>query len=247
MLNLNTLPKRKKLLAFSFFLILLGYIFYYGAHRPGNNLFGQTVWSLSTKEKVIALTFDDGPNPIYTKQILDILRNHDVKATFFLLGENAERYPDIAKSVVQAGHVIGNHTFGHATLGLRLPSEIETEIKQAEEIILNVTGVKPVFFRPPRGHRNPFLFQVTKKMGYVVVGWSVDPKDWSRPTAEKITKRILTKIKPGAIILFHDGSEKPEDKGFDDRSQTVATLPIILEELKSQGYRLVTIKELLEM
>jgi peptidoglycan/xylan/chitin deacetylase (PgdA/CDA1 family) len=222
---------------------IFGTILYNAACNPRSSLFGPIIWHSPTSEKVIALTFDDGPNPPYTQEILKILEEYSIKATFFLWGQNVREYPEVAREIASAGHAIGNHTYSHPPLIIirRSLSQIESEIVQAENIIFHTTGVRPTIFRPPSGLRGPLLFRVTRKRGYTVIQWSVDAKDWEKPGADIIVKRVLAGTEPGAIILLHDGSGIMEN----DSSQTVAALPVIIEELLSRGYYFVTIPELI--
>jgi peptidoglycan/xylan/chitin deacetylase (PgdA/CDA1 family) len=208
----------------------------FGALYPRSQVFGPAVWRGDPSARVVALTFDDGPNPLYTPAILDILRQQNVKATFFMVGKFVDRYPEIARRVVQEGHAVGNHTYTHPDLVTEKPKDIGEEIVRTQEAILRATGVRCSLFRPPYGMRTPLVFKQTRREGLQVVEWSVSSQDWRHPGTEVIVKRILRRTRAGAIFLFHDG------RG--DRSQTVEALPIIIEALRRQGYSFATVPEL---
>lgn len=180
-----------------------------------------------SKQKICALTFDDGPSP-YTKQILKILDSYGIKATFFLIGKHVEKHPDIARLIAAKGHTIGNHTFSHPPLGKLSSTSIKKEIVRAEEAIFNATGVKPVWFRPPMRSINYEVFYIAQKSGLRLVLWDVDPFDWQKPGSSAIYARVIRSVKPNSVILLHDGGG--------DRSQTISALPAIIEALQRKGY-----------
>lgn len=179
--------------------------------------------------KQVYLTFDDGPNEPYTSQILEILRGENVGATFFVCGKNVARYPETAKKIVQEGHVIGNHSYSHSFFSTLL-GLIKKEIRETNQIIETTTGIRPKLLRPPWGLVAPWLKALVPEMKIIL--WDINSRDWLKPRAEKIIKRVVKPIRPGAIILLHDGKEI---RGG-DRSQTVAALPTIIKTLKSQNY-----------
>jgi chitin deacetylase len=193
---------------------------------------------LPPKDKVIALTFDDGPWPGYTAQVLNILRENNIKATFFVVGQNLKNYPNLGKQIVAEGHVIGNHTWHHWYHFFN-PQAAAFEIDNTSELISQITGAKTTLFRPPGGMLHNGLASYAKGKKYTVVMWSVDSVDYSRPSAPILTSRVLKASKPGSIVLMHDGGG--------NRSQTVAALPQMISKLRQQGYRFVTIPELLEL
>ncbi|GBC98430.1 Peptidoglycan-N-acetylglucosamine deacetylase [bacterium HR17] len=189
--------------------------------------------------KVVALTFDDGPHPIFTPQILDILKGYGVRATFFLIGERAERYPELARRIVAEGHEIGNHTYSHpADLPRRDWEAIRQEIAKGAEAIERVTGVRPKLFRPPRGYLNYRVHTAAQLEGLTVVLWTVSADHHDAPTPEAMAQRVLKAVHPGAIILMHDGR-------VPIRWKDVKALPLILDRLRRCGYRFVTVSELL--
>jgi peptidoglycan/xylan/chitin deacetylase (PgdA/CDA1 family) len=208
----------------------------FGALHPRSQVFGPALWRGDPSARVVALTFDDGPHAVFTPAILDILRQHGVKATFFMVGEQVERHPEIARRVVEEGHAVGNHTYTHPDLITEKPAEIGDEIVRTQEAILRATGVRCSLFRPPYGMRTPLVFRQTKRLGLQVVEWTISSQDWRSPGTDKIVKRVLRRVRPGAILLFHDG------RG--DRTETVEALPTIIEALTRRGYSFATIPEM---
>lgn len=190
----------------------------------------------------MALTFDDGPSEPYTSQVLDTLSRRGVKATFFVCGRNVEFYPQTAQRIVREGHLLGNHTYSHSKL-LTLLGLAAGETLRTGKIINRVTGMRPVFFRPPYGMPNPLFWRYLKGRGYQTVLWNVDAHDWQSPPAPMLAGRILSGVKPGAVILLHDGHNIIHG---DDRSQTVAAVPMIVEGLRRKGYQIVRLDELLD-
>lgn len=192
-------------------------------------------------EKCVALTFDDGPHPEYTLQILDILDKYDAKATFFVIGENADKYRDIVKEEYDRGHEIGNHTYTHPDLKKISASEFLEEIKKTKEIIEEITGETPVLFRPPGGYlNNSIVNELTEQNGIPVLwSWRQDTRDWACPSSSSISNSVLKNLKDGDIILFHDYNAK--------KSPTPAALETILSELSEKGYKFVTVSELMSM
>ncbi len=203
-----------------------------------------TVFKVATADKIVAITFDDGPSEQWTPQILDELKAAGVKATFFMLGEHVEQYSDIARRVAEEGHEIGNHTYDHRGLLYFTPQELEQEIRDTERIIRDATGLSTVYFRPPKAWITAVEKKQLKEMGYQVVLWTLNSKDWVTFDDKYIAKYLLKHIQPGDIILFHDsGGVFHIDQG--DREETVKTLPILFKGLQQKGYRCVTISELL--
>lgn len=199
----------------------------------------EVVWNVSTDQKLVALTFDDGPNPVYTPQILDILQQYDAKATFFVLGKRVQMFPKIAIREVNDGHEIANHTFDHHYLIDVSAEKLKEEVEQTQEIIFDITEQLPHLFRPPGGYYNKTLIDLAKEDRFTVVMWSwyQDTKDWKKPGVHNIVNTVLNNVHNGDIILFHDLEG--------DCSQTVEALKIILPELKNQGYQFVTVSDLI--
>ena len=203
-----------------------------------------TVYRVDTKEKVVALTFDDGPSPVWTPQILDELEKAGVKATFFMVGKHVERYPEIARRVAREGHDIENHGYDHKVMLYYKTDELRKEIDDTEKVIEDVTGQTTRYFRPPKAWLTDAEKQKIREMGYSVVLWSLNSKDWVTFHDKQITSYILGHIRPGDIILFHDSGGVFSTEGG-DRSQTVKTIPRLARKLKERGYRFVTLSELL--
>jgi peptidoglycan-N-acetylglucosamine deacetylase len=201
---------------------------------------GDIVWEVPTHEKLIALTFDDGPDPADTPAILNLLKEYEAKATFFVIGKRAEQFPELIQREIHEGHEIANHTYSHMFFSKQMnPQKIEDEILKAEESISQVTGEKPHLFRPPGGYYGENLVDSAKKFRYQVILWSwhQDTEDWKRPGVHKIVAKVLNNARNGDIILFHDYVE--------GKTQTIEALKQILPELKERGYTFVTVSELM--
>lgn len=192
----------------------------------------------SREKKVIALTFDDGPHPKETDKVLDVLKKYDVKATFFIAGKHANWYPKPLIRASEEGHEIGNHTFTHPDISNLSSTQIQSEIKQCEDILVKLTGKKPTLFRPPYGsYRKEALAQIAKDSGYKIILWTtIDARDWQNPPASKIASTITENAKNGDIILLHDYAT----------DNTVEALEILIPEMQSKGFEFVTVSELLE-
>lgn len=196
------------------------------------------VRSVRTEQQVVALTFDDGPHPVVTPAVLDILRAHGVKATFFLLGEHCEKYPALVQRIAAEGHEIGNHGYSHKFLG-KMPLTVSVDdVVRTNAVIFELTGRQPTLFRPPGGSRSDALLACLREHGLTTVLWSIDPRDWSNPGPQRIRQRVLAGLRPGAIVILHDNR---------DPSDTVKALPDLLADLAARGYRVVTVGELLAM
>ncbi len=186
--------------------------------------------------KVVALTLDDGPWPGHTETILDILKENDVKATFFMVGYLAERYPDVAKRVVEEGHNVANHTYSHKILTKHDGETVRREIVEGSRALHEVTGVMPRWFRPPGGSFGQKVVSEVHRVNLELVMWDVDPQDWKKPGVDPMLDELLMRIGPGSVILLHDGGG--------DRTQTVELLPRLITELKARGYVFLTMDEL---
>jgi peptidoglycan-N-acetylglucosamine deacetylase len=204
----------------------------HGAFAPNSPVFGPVV-GRGPHERALYLTFDDGPNPYSTERIVRVLERDGVPATFFMVGRHVDRYPELARRVAQAGFGIGNHTYTHAKLALAGPRRTAREVRAAHEAILLRTGVAPTCFRAPHGYRNPYLRRATAAYGYRVFGWTFGVWDTARPGASVIRRRMGAGVRPGAVLLLHDGDgSDPEG----DRSQTAEALPVIIEDCWAMGY-----------
>ncbi|MDT9722264.1 polysaccharide deacetylase family protein [Paenibacillus sp. ClWae2A] len=194
----------------------------------------------SVREKVVAFTFDDGPHPVYTPQVLEIFRRAGGRATFFMIGQEMENHPEIAAEVHREGHEIANHTYTHPDLTKLTLEEAGEELQRAENLVQEVTGEPARCFRPPYFGVNDDILSLAAERGYRTIG-SVngDARDWDNPGVEHILERTRSAVKPGSVLIFHDG--------YGDRSQTVEAVRVLVEELAGEGYRLVTVSELLDI
>jgi peptidoglycan-N-acetylglucosamine deacetylase len=190
-----------------------------------------------SSQPYIAMTFDDGPHPRNTPRLLDMLRQRNIKATFYVIGQNVAMYPDITRRIVAEGHEIGNHTYTHRKLTILSDSEVRSEMVKTRSAIVSATGVQPRTMRPPYGA----LLQRQREMihseyGYPTIMWSVDPQDWKRPGVSVVRDRIVTQTHNGAIVLAHDL-----------HAPTVDAMPSTLDGLLAKGYKFVTVSQLLAL
>jgi peptidoglycan/xylan/chitin deacetylase (PgdA/CDA1 family) len=185
----------------------------------------------------VALTFDDGPSP-YTPQVLAVLEQYNVKATFFLWGQHVQQYPGYAQQALAAGNALGNHTWTHPYLTTLSDAGIMTELSNAQNAIKQATGYTPALFRPPYGEYSVSVLAAAGQLGLSsTILWSYAPLDWETPPPDVIVSRVLDNAADGSIILLHDGGG--------DRSNTVAALPAIIQGLQARGLRLVTVPQIL--
>lgn len=189
-------------------------------------------------DKKIAITFDDGPHPRNTPEILKILDKHGVKATFFVIGINAKNYPEALSMVIDAGHEIGNHTYSHQVLKSKTKEEIEKEIIETEKEISKNNDFSTTLIRPPCGFYDDSLVGLAENNEYKIVLWSIDTHDWAHASVESIVSTITKNVKGGDIILFHDY--------ISGENNTPTALQIIIPKLKNMGYEFVTVSELLQ-
>jgi peptidoglycan/xylan/chitin deacetylase (PgdA/CDA1 family) len=196
-----------------------------------------TVSSVHVDGPYIALTFDDGPNQKLTPRLLDLLAEHHIHVTFFVVGENAAEYPEILQRAVREGHEIGNHTWSHPNLAKMSDESVRSQIKRTEEAITNAIGSRPTLFRPPYGsvtaHQKRFIHD---ELGYEIILWEVDPLDWKNPGPNVVSSRILKETRPGSIVLAHD-----------IHAQTIQAMPATLTELEAKGFKFVTVSQLLKL
>ncbi len=204
-----------------------------------------TVYRVKGPQKLAALTFDDGPSPLWTPRILDELKRAGVKATFFVLGEHVVKYPEVAQRIVAEGHEIGNHTFTHHGLLYYTMDELEKEVRDAERAIKEVTGVTTKYFRPPKAWLTDDEKKKLREMGYEVILWSLNSKDWVTFDDKYMVGYINRNIQPGDIILFHDSGGVFSTEGG-SRKETVRSIYRLTERLREKGYEFVTISQLLE-
>jgi peptidoglycan/xylan/chitin deacetylase (PgdA/CDA1 family)/uncharacterized membrane protein YbhN (UPF0104 family) len=222
--------------------VLIVLVLAWGAFTPNTPLFGRVIgrgWVTAPKA---AITFDDGPSPEFTPLVLDALRAAGVRATFFVLGRNVRAHPDIARRIVDEGHELASHGDDHSLLTFEGPTGIARQLRVTDEAVERAVGRPPApLFRAPHGFRSPMLVPVARRLGYTVVGWTAGVWDTARPGIDRIVERSVSRLHPGAILLLHDadGSGNGED-----RSQTVAALPRIIDAGTSMGLEFVTISEL---
>jgi len=195
---------------------------------------------VATEEKRIAITFDDGPHPVHTAQILEMCARKGIRATFFVVGRRVRRFPEIAARIAAEGHDIGNHTDRHLPLSVFPPAMVRRELAVTHELVLRAAGVAPAFFRPPMGWFNEIVVNEAVRMGYRPVIGSIHPHDSRQPGADEIAEHVLSRIEPGAIIILHDGGWRIGA----DRSQTVRAADRITTELLEKGFRFETLGEL---
>ena len=198
---------------------------------------GVTFSRVSVGQNYVAMTFDDGPHPQNTPKLLDILRERNIKATFYVIGRNVDLYPAITRRIVAEGHEIGNHSYTHGNMSKMSDDKVREELKKTADAIARAAGVKPRTLRPPYGA----LLQTQRswihsEFGYPTIMWAVDPRDWQRPGPSVVTSRILSATTPGSIVLAHDL-----------HAPTVTAMPATLDGLLQKGYKFVTVSQLLAM
>ena len=216
----------------------------YAGMSPSVQAFGRVYSYVPVSQKLVALTFDDGPNGQYTERLLDILHDKGVRATFFVVGRNVDRQPALARRIVAEGHVLGNHTYSHSLwTPLMDDPHAARELVGCSEAVHRATGVWPSLFRPPHGYRSPWLVGLAHQQGYTVVEWSVATEEHHAASRQGIARSIVARVRPGAIILLHDGFETQQ--GY-NTSTTIEAVPLIIEALRAKGYQLVTVPQLLK-
>jgi peptidoglycan-N-acetylglucosamine deacetylase len=212
---------------------------------PRSWLYGPVFWHARTSERVVALTFDDGPCHPYTGHLLEILDREGIRATFFQVGNNVRREPNLAAEVASQ-HEVGNHTFTHPHLTWSRPGTVREELLRGQEAIHDATGTLPQLFRVPHGWYGPQVISVAEELGMRCVGWSVMAWDWDRPPTDVIQRRILHGVGPGGVTLLHDGQDTDAFPKA-DRSHTVAAVSDIISSLKANGYGFLTLPELMDL
>lgn len=228
--------KNKVLISSAVSLILILFIF-----LPGTAAESNIYAANRSAGKYLSITFDDGPHPVYTAQILDILRENGAKATFFVIGENAEKYPELVLREYQEGHEIGNHTYSHPDMNRINVIKAVEEISKTQQIIFNITGEEPRSFRAPGGIFSKELVSAAEGFNCkpILWSWRQDTRDWSLPKVTTIVDSVINNLQDGDIILFHDYNTKG--------SPTPEALKILLPKLTDMGYTFVTVSELLEI
>ena len=212
---------------------------------PRSWLYGPVFWHARTDERVVALTFDDGPCHPYTENLMEVFGREGIRATFFMVGNNVVREPNLAAEVASE-HAVGNHTFTHPHLTWSWRSTVRDELSRGQEAIHDATGAVPHIFRVPHGWYGPQVISGAQELGMHCIGWSVMAWDWNKPPADTIQRRILLGAGPGGVTLLHDGQDT-EAYPRADRSRTIAAVPQIIESLRRDGYRFVTVPELMAL
>jgi peptidoglycan/xylan/chitin deacetylase (PgdA/CDA1 family) len=203
--------------------------------------YGIVVHYVKTDKPVVALTFDDGPHPQFTPQVLSILKQHRVPATFFMTGAAMEKHPELVARALREGHVIANHTYSHPQLPKQTRRQLAREVDKTEDVIRRFTRQRSHLLRPPYGMYNQQVCRLAREKHYNVVLWIVCAENREAPTPEAMARRVLERAKPGGVILAHDGSSNESL----DRSRTVQSLPLMIEGLRKRGYEFVTVPTLL--
>ena len=224
-----------------FLILIIGIVLYWLTRANAPQIFGEAVWDITTTEKVIALTFDDGPNPEATEKILNLLEEYKASATFFVIGENAEKYPELIRNIYENGHEIGNHTWSHERLIFKTPGLIRRELSSTDELLTDLGYEDVVHFRATYGRKLFILPYILSKSDRLNVLWSIDLKDWDNRSAEQMLEELEKQLKPGAIILLHDGY----DSEHQSRDETVKLVEMILRKYTALGYSFVTVSDLL--
>jgi peptidoglycan/xylan/chitin deacetylase (PgdA/CDA1 family) len=208
----------------------------YGSATINSNFYCKTYCEATTTEKKIAITFDDGPTS-FTPQILETLRVHQIPATFFVIGKNVKGNEAVLKQTLSEGHTLGNHTFSHSFfIDFKNTKQFKEELTKTDEAVFNATGNRLKLFRPPYGVTTPHLVKAAKALNYKILGWNIRSLDTTKDTEEVIYKRVIGQIKPGAVILFHDTSEK-----------TNTVLKRTLEFVKEKQFEIVPLETLLSI
>lgn len=194
-----------------------------------------SLWRGDASRKEVALTFDDGPHPPFTQRLLALLKQLNVRATFFLVGKKVDKAPEVVALIARDGHEVANHTYHHLNLDKRTEAEAIEEIRLGNEAIKRACGKTPVVFRPPGGHHQDHVLRAAGSLGMTVILWTDDPADFANPGADIIQSRILEQVGSGSDILLHDGVE-----------QTLEMLPDLVARLRRAGYRFVTVSEMVQ-
>lgn len=201
---------------------------------------GRVLHDATGREKVIALTFDDGPDARYTPRVLAILRRYNAKATFFVIGKRIRQTPELARQIVREGHALGNHTDTHPYLERLSATRVRQELSACEQAIETTTHLHSHLFRPPHGAWNPTIYREAKREDDRLILWTVALEHHEVRTPKAMTERALRLLRPGGILLMHDSGDAT-------RENTIRALPLLLDALKKRGYRFVTIPELLHI
>lgn len=215
----------------------------YQSMAPTAQWYGRAFAGLSSGSRQLALTYDDGPNDPHTLRLLEVLKKHNVHASFFLIGRYVQQRPEIAREILRAGHSIGNHTFNHPLLTFLSAAQIEQEIATCQAALQDATGQSPKLFRPPFGGRRPAVFRIARQQGLDPIMWNVTGYDWNAPPAAEIENKVAGQIRGGNVILLHDGGHRQIGA---DRSQTVIATDHLIDRYKKEGFELTTIPQMMQ-
>ena len=213
---------------------------YYATYSVRSQWLGRTYWHGRRDTNAVALTFDDGPSPD-TENILDVLAEHHVNATFFMVGQEIESFPGIAQRVLAEGHEVGNHSYSHPSYLFQRSSETRNQVKRTQDVIAETIGLTPMLARPPYGVRTPAYFGATRSLGLITVQWDVAGFDWERISPRQVADNVIRKARPGSIILLHDGNSCKNR----DRKNTVEALPVIIKGLRTRDLHIAPLLQLL--
>lgn len=218
-------------------LIGIGAFLFYASYSIRSGIYVKALCKKETHEKVVALTFDDGPDPDYTPKVLDVLKQHQVHATFFCVGSKAEQYPELVERIRSESHLIGNHSYTHAGIfPLFSLEKMVQDMQQSQQILETLTKQKIQLFRPPFGVTNPTLAKAVRQLGYTTIGWNIRSFDTRGESTDKVFRRITQQLEPGSVILLHDRLSNSTD-----------LLVRLLNHLMNHNYKVVRIDELFEL
>ena len=204
--------------------------------NPYRQIYGRSLWRGSREHGSVALTFDDGPDES-TAELLDLLRAEGVKATFFCIGEQMARHPELVRRIHAEGHLLGNHTYSHPNLLTLSPQATEEQLRRTQSLFAElIPGFVPQFWRPPFGYRAPWTYSVAQKLGLQAALWSINPRDFQDPGVEVIVSRTMELLQPGVIILLHDGIGR--------RPQTVEAVRQLIPQIRARHYEFVRLDQL---
>jgi peptidoglycan/xylan/chitin deacetylase (PgdA/CDA1 family) len=211
---------------------------------PRSQLYGRTFIGLAPGSRLLALTYDDGPNEAGTPQLVEVLARNDVRATFFMIGRHVAQRPEIAREVAAAGHAIGNHTYSHPNLIFASRVQLIKELEDCTRALEDAIGSHSNLFRPPFGARRPDVLAEVRRRGFIPVMWSITAYDWNTDPADVVETRVARQVRGGEVILMHDGGHLAMGA---DRSASVSATDRLIRRFKQQGYQFVTIPEMMNV
>lgn len=215
----------------------------YQSMAPTGQWFGRTFTGLDRGSKLLALTYDDGPNDPHTLRLLEILAKHEARATFFLIGRYVQQRPDIVREIVKAGHIVGNHTFSHPWLTFKSITAVRNELEACHRSLTDAVGEHSRLFRPPFGARRPAVLRTARQLAMQPVMWNVTGYDWNAPSVEYVERKVVNRARGGDVILLHDGGHLQMGA---DRSCTVTATDRLLGRYKAEGYKFITVAEMMD-